>query len=270
MTALTRDTSTTDQVGGLFAVDEFDPETAVAMLADRDFDPTRVRLTGLRTAEWSEEAACAGHAGRNDDPWHPGPDGETGRHTAAARTTCRGCPVRAQCLALGLALLPLGDVHGMYGGYSPSELRTIARGRELADRKVAQHGTRARSVTGCTCTACARAHADYYREQRAEDRWAETTRSEAQSAPATPPVEVVAPLFEEGDFGPASQSPSTGVVRRTRRLPGLDQYDTTAPHSWVRGGLMPGDHPADASGPFRVMEALRDLAESYERPAAVS
>lgn len=193
MSTLTRDTPTTDQpeTEPLFPVDEFNPAEGVAMLDDRGFDPTRVRLTGLRAAEWPTEAACAGLAVRESDPWHPGPDGEPGTFTPAARQVCADCPVRVQCLALGLALLPLGDVQGMHAGYSPSELRTIARARGLADRKVAQHGTRARYVTGCDCAACARAHADYYREQRAEDRWSETTRTIGTPTPDGVLVEAV-------------------------------------------------------------------------------
>lgn len=195
MTSLTRDTSTTTHddavldTAPLFPVDDFNPADGVALLEDRGFDPTRVRLTGLRTAEWPVEAACAGHASRSDDPWHPGPDGEPGHFTSAARQTCQGCPVRVQCLALGLALLPLGDVAGMYAGYSPSELRTIARARGQADRRVAQHGTRARYVAGCDCGPCLRAHADYYRGQRAEDAYAASTVS-TKPKPSSAPVAV--------------------------------------------------------------------------------
>jgi hypothetical protein len=150
-----------------------------------DFDPTRVRLTGLRVAEWPTEAACAGQANADLDPWHPDDEATRGDRLTAvglARETCVSCPVRAQCLALGLALLPLGDVHGMYAGLTPKELRATARERGLVNTKTAQHGTRARFVTGCKCRPCARAHADYYRQQRAEDRWARTdATSEGQA-----------------------------------------------------------------------------------------
>lgn len=143
------------------------------------FDPTRVRLTGLRPAEWTEEAACVGQVDRDLDPWHPDDDLDRGDQRAAvdlAREVCGGCPVRLQCLALGLALLPLGDVHGMYAGLTPDELRAVARRRELPQRTVAQHGTRARRVAGCTCDPCKRAHAAYVAGLRAEERYARSDR----------------------------------------------------------------------------------------------
>ena len=189
MTSPTRDTCTTEQGGELLVLDVLDP-AVVDLPALDGFDPTRVRLTGLRAAEWPTEAACAGDAGRGRDPWHPGDDGEVGDFTTHARQTCVGCPVRTQCLALGLALLPLGDVWGMYGGYAPAELRKIARARGMADRTVAQHGTRARRVAGCDCGACKRAHAEYVAGLRAEDRYAMSDRLPPEVAAALPVAEV--------------------------------------------------------------------------------
>lgn len=196
MTAPTRDTCTTtdaaDVVGLPGVVDpaaEFMPATVE--LPGPEIDPTRVRLTGLRPAEWDTEAACYGKATRQSDPWHPGPDGAQGTYTASARLACIGCPVRLQCLALGLALLPLGGVEGMYAGYTPAELRAIARARRQADRTVAQHGTRARRVAGCDCGPCKRAHAEYVAELRAQERYAESDAAEREvavlpvAAPAT-------------------------------------------------------------------------------------
>ena len=46
----------------------------------------------------------------------------------------------------------------------------------MADRPVAQHGTRARRVAGCDCDKCKRAHAQYVAQLRAEARYAETDR----------------------------------------------------------------------------------------------
>ena len=91
------------------------------------FDPTRVRLTGLRAAEWKTEAACAGQVDRDLDPWHADADDGLSRTDVAAardlaREVCETCPVRLQCLALGLAQLPLGDMHGVYAGFTPGEL----------------------------------------------------------------------------------------------------------------------------------------------------
>jgi hypothetical protein len=148
------------------------------------FDPTRIRLTGLRAAEWSEDAACAGQVGRALDVWHPEDDWPPGDRRAArdlAREVCETCPVRVQCLALGLALLPLDTVHGMYAGYTPTELRSIARARGMAERTVAQHGTRSRRTAGCDCAPCKRAHTEYVAELRAQERYAESDRVPAAS-----------------------------------------------------------------------------------------
>jgi hypothetical protein len=208
MTRLARDTHTSDQaIPGVRTGSDVD----AAELPGPTIDPTRVRLTGLRPAEWDTEAACAGKVSREDDAWHPGPDGATGTFTPRARQTCHTCPVRLQCLALGLALLPLGDVHGMYGGFTPAELRQIARKRGMADRTVAQHGTRARYVAGChadnggPCGPCLRAHAAYYLEQRAEARYAETSKgTEPTRLPTAEPTDTPVPaLFNLAERNPA-------------------------------------------------------------------
>lgn len=192
MSSLTRDTHT-DTPGTLVPLDMLAP-AAVDLPALDGFDPTRVRLTGLRAAEWSTEAACAGKASRESDPWHPNTDADDDlglepAYSVHARTACVGCPVRTQCLALGLALLPLGDVAGMYAGYAPAELRRIARARGMADRTVAQHGTRARRVAGCDCAPCKRAHAEYVAELRAQERYAESDAFDAQVAAVVPLAE---------------------------------------------------------------------------------
>lgn len=207
MTELTRDTDTAPHAGDDTQEGEYadvlpfgDPAAAFlpefVELPGPTIDPTRVRLTGLRAAEWKEEAACAGKAYHDDDPWHPGGDGREGHFTPRARLTCIGCPVRLQCLALGLALLPLGRVWGMYAGYTPAELQQIARARGMASRIVAQHGTRARYVTGCECSECKRAHREYVAVMRAEERYAETTLDTPIALPeSVPTVTALADLF---------------------------------------------------------------------------
>lgn len=189
-------TTTTDQPAGLFApAPGVSADDAISLLDERGFDPTRVRLTGLRPAEWDTEAACAGKATRDADPWHPGGDGIDAPASAAARLTCQACPVRPQCLALALASLPLGDLHGVWAGYTVPELRKIAKDRGIADRTVAQHGTRSRRVAGCDCHECRRAHAEYVARLRAEERYAESDKFEADVAAALPRAEAtVTPL----------------------------------------------------------------------------
>lgn len=192
-------TTTTTTPDALFTdATEFDPMAHLPVIDD-GFDPTRVRLTGLRPADWSEEAACFRKAARGDDPWHPGPEGVTGEFSPRARQTCGGCPLRAQCLALGLATLPLGNVWGMYGGYTPTELRAIAKARSLPTGVVAQHGTRARRVAGCACDDCRRAHAEWTAQRRAEEAWAESDAAPTVTGEATVTVlpERFADLFDE-------------------------------------------------------------------------
>lgn len=121
---------------------------------------------------WTREDAhaCAGwDFASYGDPWHP--DGETGAAARAsfalARQECMTCPVRAACLEYGLALLAEhGEVHGMFGGKTPAELRTIARERNQCTRKRAEHGTRSRYVAGCSCDRCTAAHARGEHERR--------------------------------------------------------------------------------------------------------
>lgn len=190
MTAVTRDTRTdVTPIPGMDAdLDDLDPRAVALPELDR-FDPTRVRLTGLRAAEWRAEASCSGKATRDRDDWHPGPVGERAAPTAQTRQICRDCPVRVECLALGLALLPLGDVWGVWAGYTDQELRAIAKARGMEGRTVAQHGTRARRVAGCDCAPCRRAHAEYVAELRAQERYAESDRFERQVSAALPTPE---------------------------------------------------------------------------------
>lgn len=197
MTTVTRDTHTEPQTDDLFPVDD------VVTVPDRlpfvdDLDPTRVRLTGMRPAEWPVEAACFGKASAQNDPWHPGEPGEVGEFSPHARQTCVTCPVRLQCLALGLAMIPLGGAWGMFGGFTPAELRAIARKRGMADRVVAQHGTRARRVAGCDCTPCKRAHAEYVAELRALEKFAEADAAEAEleTPDTTPTITPLPDLFD--------------------------------------------------------------------------
>lgn len=125
----------------------------------------------IRDGLWRDHAACAGMADAALDPWFPDEDMPRRDQTAAfdlAREVCDGCPVMVQCLEVGLALIPLDGAQGMYGGMTPAELRAEARRRGIPDRTVAQHGTRARRVSGCDCGPCKRAHAEYVTRLRHE------------------------------------------------------------------------------------------------------
>lgn len=142
----------------------------------------------FRSEDWARRGACVGQADRDLDVWHVDStmlSRKVDRVAAVslAREVCTGCPVRAQCLDLGLSLLPLlGSDVGMYGGLTAAGLRDEARRRHLPALKQAQHGTRSRYVAGCTagpagraCEPCLRAHRDYERHQRAVRSWRENT-----------------------------------------------------------------------------------------------
>lgn len=71
---------------------------------------------------WNHQAAC--HA--LGDYLFFAPSGETAaqrrRREHAAKEICASCPVRAQCADHAHAL---GDVHGIWGGLTESERRTL-------------------------------------------------------------------------------------------------------------------------------------------------
>lgn len=69
--------------------------------------------------EWHQEAACA-------DPQTP-PDlffPESGSRPSRAKSICADCPVRADCLRWALDNY---EPHGIWGGYTPQERRTLLR-----------------------------------------------------------------------------------------------------------------------------------------------
>lgn len=110
----------------------------------------------LRPPDWTAAAACQRH-----DPgdWHSPNPGRQRR----ARAVCTGCPVRHEC---ALAALESGEPHGLWGGLSVDDRRTIAATYGYPRPNAARHGTRSRYVAGCSCTACKRAHAHYEHQRR--------------------------------------------------------------------------------------------------------
>ncbi|WP_311202682.1 WhiB family transcriptional regulator [Actinophytocola gossypii] len=72
--------------------------------------------------DWRQDAAC-----RDDDPELFFPISEVGpgaRQTAQAKAVCARCPVRTQCLEYAL---DNGLSHGIFGGMTESDRRTLAR-----------------------------------------------------------------------------------------------------------------------------------------------
>jgi WhiB family redox-sensing transcriptional regulator len=111
-----------------------------------------------RPAHWSKDAACLTAP---PDLFHP--EGDAGLVvllTAEAKAWCARCEVRERCLAEALAR---GEPHGIFGGLSEKERRTITRRRRERER-------------------AARRRAERKREEAAAD--ATSTTAEAAQAPA--------------------------------------------------------------------------------------
>jgi WhiB family redox-sensing transcriptional regulator len=79
------------------------------LLMEQDVAPT-----------WQQFAACVHHAGRVD--FFPA----RGESTRDAKAVCAGCPVREECLEFALRLKV---AHGVWGGLSERERRTLRRDR---------------------------------------------------------------------------------------------------------------------------------------------
>lgn len=62
-----------------------------------------------RDGTWMDQALCAGH---DPEKFFPGRKPTP----ASVRALCLACPVRQECLAHALALMP--DCHGVWGGTS--------------------------------------------------------------------------------------------------------------------------------------------------------
>ena len=76
---------------------------------------------------WQERANCLGV---DPDLFFP----ERGASTREAKSVCRGCEVRAECLEYALAH---GEKFGIWGGLSERERRRVRRQRALERRGVA-------------------------------------------------------------------------------------------------------------------------------------
>jgi hypothetical protein len=123
--------------------------------------PVSVTVTLPEPPAWTRDAACNGLACRDLDPWAPPeelPSAQRRFLIFQARLICSCCPVRLACARDALAELPLYGARTMRGGLTPDEQRQLARQLQLPTRKMAQHGTRARYVTGCHCDLCRQAN----------------------------------------------------------------------------------------------------------------
>lgn len=78
---------------------------------------------------WDNEAAC-----RSVEPDIFFPETTSQRAIAAAKVVCYGCPVRAKCLEYALeARLD----HGVFGGLTEAERRSLRRSRQRRARRLA-------------------------------------------------------------------------------------------------------------------------------------
>ena len=77
-------------------------------------------------SRWQERANCLGV---DPDLFFP----ERGASTREAKSVCRGCEVRLECLEYALAQ---GEKFGIWGGLSERERRRVRRQRALERRRV--------------------------------------------------------------------------------------------------------------------------------------
>lgn len=77
--------------------------------------------------DWFDVAPC-----RGVNPAVFVPNGDDPELFAAARKFCDGCPLKAECL--DYALSTPGIAHGMWGGTTEKQRRSIKRARQTARR----------------------------------------------------------------------------------------------------------------------------------------
>lgn len=89
----------------------------------------RVAPTLSRPEDWTTQAACAGQANADHDPWHPIAAANAHAYDLA-RIICQTCPVITECREHALSV---GGEQGMRGGLTPTEQQAeITRRRRLA------------------------------------------------------------------------------------------------------------------------------------------
>ncbi len=80
----------------------------------------------VKPKRWQERANCLG---LDPDLFFP----ERGASTRDAKSVCRGCDVRPECLEYALAQ---GEKHGIWGGLSERERRRVRRQRVIERRRL--------------------------------------------------------------------------------------------------------------------------------------
>lgn len=115
----------------------------------------------LAPPRWMGDGACTGTTW--PDRWHPKGDTteEARRQAETAKAVCRGCPVRAECLAYAQADPSLT---GVWGGTTEQERAAMRRRRPGRKPRPTQPG-------GKTCTHCREflPYAEFHRDAAQRD-----------------------------------------------------------------------------------------------------
>jgi WhiB family transcriptional regulator, redox-sensing transcriptional regulator len=101
-------------------------------LTRNSFVPGSVRPATWNDLAWRQDAACASVATETFFPI--GLTGQALEQTHMAKRVCASCPVRDCCLEFALRT---NQDHGVWGGHTEEERRTIRRSRRAAARKAA-------------------------------------------------------------------------------------------------------------------------------------
>lgn len=74
---------------------------------------------------WRERAACYGQSHEMFPRYH-----KDISYISTARSICRSCPVKEQCLDVALTF-PVTDMHGVWGGLTPRQLAAEQKRRGI-------------------------------------------------------------------------------------------------------------------------------------------
>lgn len=128
----------------------------------------------LEHFDWRSYAACAG-APEGPDAFHP--NGGDEKAVARIRATyCAPCPVREQCLALGLHT----GASGLYGGTSGTERRALRRARVIIPPHVTARENRDREIRDLH--AAGHANRDIAKKIRVTERTVQRVLAKAVAA----------------------------------------------------------------------------------------
>lgn len=82
---------------------------------------------------WHEFAACSDV---DSEVFFPSREPEKGASYVEAARHCESCPVRRRCLTEAMKMWP-DEIYGMWGGFTPRQLRRLRRSLPHAKKKLA-------------------------------------------------------------------------------------------------------------------------------------